>query len=379
MTEKPVKTTPKLRFPKFMGDWEQRRIGEVTRFKRGFDLPSDQRRPGKYPIISSGGHTGNHNEFKVKGPGIVTGRYGSIGEIFFVKEDHWPLNTSLWVEEFFGNEIHFAYQFLQNVRFDILSDKTGVPGVNRNDLHKLYVSIPALPEQQKIADFLTAVGLRIGQLIQKKALLEDYKKGVMQQIFTQAIRFKDDHGNDFPDWEEKKAKDCFSRHSNKNHKSDLPILSASQEHGMVPREDNGIQIQATAQSVASYKVVEVGDFVISLRSFQGGIEYSKTKGICSPAYTIMKASIPADGHFYRHFFKTDSFIQRLSNTVVGIRDGKQISYDAFGTLIIPVPSVPEQTKIADCLSSIDRKIESVATQITDTQTFKKGLLQQMFV
>ena len=126
-------------------------------------------------------------------------------------------------------------------------------------------------------------------------------------------------------------------------------------------------------------MVNIGNFVISLRSFQGGIDYSAIKGVCSPAYTILKECIPIDGLFYKHYFKTESFITRLSNTVVGIRDGKQISYDAFGTLVLPVPSVDEQTKIANFLSSLDQKIEQIDSQITQTQSFKKGLLQQMFV
>ena len=103
------------------------------------------------------------------------------------------------------------------------------------------------------------------------------------------------------------------------------------------------------------------------------------EGISSPAYTVMKPKKDIFTDFYRHYFKKDGFIMQLSATVIGIRDGKQISYDAFSSLNIPYPSVSEQQKIADCLSAIDKKIDAVAQQIAQMETFKQGLLQKMFV
>ncbi len=213
----------------------------------------------------------------------------------------------------------------------------------------------------------------------KKRLFGQYKKGVMQQIFDQQIRFKDDNGNDFPDWEELKGKDVFRSVSNKSHNGNLPILAATQEGGMVYRDSIGIRIQSSDESVQSYKVVESGDFVISLRSFQGGLEYSQHTGICSPAYTILKPKREINDSFFRLYFKKEDFITRLSQTVVGIRDGNKIAYEAFGGIKLRVPSLPEQGKIANFLNAIDSKIELINIQLEKTKTFKKGLLQQMFV
>ena len=254
-----------------------------------------------------------------------------------------------------------------------------IPGLSRDDILKLHISLPAKKEQQKIATFLTKVDQKIELLQRKKDQLTAYKKGMMQKLFSQEIRFKDEDGKDFPEWVEKKAKDLFKNHSNKNHEGDLPILSASQEYGMIYRDGSGIDIQSSEKSVKSYKIVEPGDFVITLRSFQGGLDYSSLRGICSPAYVILKNKEPINEDFYRFFFKKDSFIERLSKTTVGIRDGKQITYENFGALKLPCPSISEQQKIANYLTALDQKIELTDKKLNQAQTFKKGLLQQMFI
>ena len=246
-------------------------------------------------------------------------------------------------------------------------------------LKTLKLNLPEPEEQQKIADFLTSIETRISSLKEKKDTLLDFKKGVLQKIFSQEIRFKNDKGSDFPDWEEKKANEIFKNHTNKKHIGDLPILSASQEEGMIYRQDSGKNIQASIKSIKSYKIVEPNDFVITLRSFQGGIDFSNKKGICSPAYTILKNCIPISYSFYKFYFKKERFINRLNNTTIGIRDGKQITYDNFGNMLIPYPKREEQTKIANYLTALDDKIDAIQQKIDASVAFKKGLLQKMFV
>ena len=187
-------------------------------------------------------------------------------------------------------------------------------------------------------------------------LLRLYKKGLMQLLFSKEIRFKDKVGNEFPEWEYKNGSYLFDSISNKQHNSDLPILAISQEYGAVPRENINYQISVTDKSVEGYKVVEIGDFIISLRSFQGGIEYSNYKGICSPAYIILRAKKPIDSFFYKYYLKTELYIQKLCEKLEGIRDGKMISYKYFSEIELPIPNIEEQKRISDFLSIIDEKI-----------------------
>ena len=118
------------------GDWREASLGEVIELKRGYDLPQRSRITGSVPLVSSSGVTDYHIEAKVKGPGVVTGRYGTLGEVFFVPSDFWPLNTTLYVRNFRGNDPRFISYFLRGIDFSAFSDKAAVPGLNRNHLHQ---------------------------------------------------------------------------------------------------------------------------------------------------------------------------------------------------------------------------------------------------
>ena len=172
----------------------------------------------------------------------------------------------------------------------------------------------------------------------------------------------------------------FKSITNKNHNSDLPILAITQDQGAVPRDQIEYNVTVTDKSLSNYKVVEVGDFIISLRSFQGVIEYSRFKGICSPAYIILrKREENISELYYKYFFKTWRYIQSLNRNLEGIRDGKMISYSQFSSVKVPYPrSFKEQQKIADCLSSIDELIDAENRKLKALEKYKKGLMQKLF-
>lgn len=170
----------------------------------------------------------------------------------------------------------------------------------------------------------------------------------------------------------------FEPINNKNHNSDLPILAITQEYGAIPRDQIDYNVSVTDKSLESYKVVEIGDFIISLRSFQGGIEYSLYHGICSPAYIILRKRVPIVEQYYKHYFKTSKFIQDLNKDLEGIRDGKMVSYGQFSAIMIPKPDNKEQQKIADCLSSLDELIAAENKKLEALKAHKKGLMQKLF-
>lgn len=136
-------------------EWKDCSLGDVVELKRGYDLPQKERLPGDVPLVSSSGVTDSHAKAMVKGPGVVTGRYGTLGQVFYVEQDFWPLNTTLYVRDFKGNDPRFVSYFLRDIDFFVYSDKAAVPGLNRNHLHQAMVRIPTdLTEQRAIAHIL---------------------------------------------------------------------------------------------------------------------------------------------------------------------------------------------------------------------------------
>jgi len=180
------------------------------------------------------------------------------------------------------------------------------------------------------------------------------------------------------EWDYLNGDKLFEPISNKNHNSDLPILAITQEQGAIPRGMINYHVSVTDKSVESYKVVEVGDFIISLRSFQGGIEYSYFLGVCSPAYIILRKKIDVVNDFYRFYFKSIPFIRDLNKNLEGIRDGKMVSYKQFSEISIPNPNPQEQQKIASCLSSLDEVIAAHSQKLDLLKDHKKGLMQNLF-
>jgi len=170
----------------------------------------------------------------------------------------------------------------------------------------------------------------------------------------------------------------FDPITNRNHHADLSILAITQEYGAIPRDEIDYKVSVTKKSLKAYKIVEKGNFIISLRSFQGGIEYSMYDGICSPAYIILRKKTNIIDQYYKYYFKSHRFIQDLNKDLEGIRDGKMISYSQFSSILLPKPDEEEQQKIADCLSSIDDLISAEEKKLSLLNDYKKGWMQKLF-
>jgi type I restriction enzyme S subunit len=188
----------------------------------------------------------------------------------------------------------------------------------------------------------------------------------------------------FPEFREDRTWDCFNgdqlfaQINDRNHNGDLPVLAITQDFGAIPRDLIDYNVSVSESSVNNYKIVRVGDFIISLRSFQGGIEFSNYEGLCSPAYVVLREKRDTSSSFFKHFFKSKIFTRELTKNLEGLRDGKMISYRQFSDVGINLPRKAEQQKIADCLGSLDDLIAAHSAKLAALQDHKKGLLQQLF-
>ncbi len=166
-------------------NWKTYKLGEVIELKRGYDLPSRVRVKGDFNVISSSGISDTHNSYKVEGPGVVTGRYGTIGEVFFTKEKFWPLNTSLYVRDFKENDPKFIYYLLKTINWTSYSTKSAVPGIDRNEVHQADVTIPeSLPEQRAIASILSSLDDKIELNLQMNKTLEEMAMTLYRHWFV---------------------------------------------------------------------------------------------------------------------------------------------------------------------------------------------------
>ena len=254
--------------------------------------------------------------------------------------------------------------------FQKLASGNMIPGLSRGDILTTKLISPPLPEQKAIADLLSTWDRAIETTTALIAQKELRKTWLVHQMITGSKRLKGFTGK----WEKIGAGEIFKSISVKGFDSE-ELLSATQDKGIIPRSMLEARVTMPTGDTNSFKLVEQGDFVISLRSFQGGIEYSYYRGLVSPAYTVLKPKKKIDDEFYKQYFKSTDFIGRLSVAVVGIRDGKQISYDDFCTVKIPYPSISEQTAIANVLQQADKELSMLRKKLDHLREQKKGLMQ----
>ena len=192
------------------------------------------------------------------------------------------------------------------------------------------------------------------------------------------IRFKRDDGSDYPDWENIELSKVFTEIKEKN-RTDLPVLSVKQGYGTVLRDESGINMVYSKDNLKNYKAMKKDDFIIHLRSFEGGLECSNYDGISSPAYKILRCNDFVLPNVFKHYFRSQRFISnKLSKAVIGIRDGKNIDMNVFWKISIPIPCLEEQQKIADFLSDIDNQIENYQQSLDNLESQKRELLRQVF-
>ncbi|WP_258380598.1 restriction endonuclease subunit S [Streptococcus thermophilus] len=260
---------------------------------------------------------------------------------------------------------------------------TSYPAINSKDLSRISITIPEdLEEQSAIGSLFRTLDVLLASYKDNLANYQSLKTTMLSKMFPKVgqrvpeIRLDGFEG----EWTIKRADEIFKSVSEKNRAS-LPVLSASQIVGMVLRDEIGIDIKYDEDTLNNYKVVKPGQFVIHLRSFQGGFALSKLEGVTSPAYTIIdfidkKDNIP---DFWNSILTSRDFIKRLETVTYGIRDGKSISFKDFSSLKFAYPELEEQQAIGSYFSNLDQLITSYQEKITQLETLKKKLLQDMFI
>ncbi|MDG5854391.1 restriction endonuclease subunit S [Clostridium beijerinckii] len=344
--------------------WVEKAFKDIAPLQRGFDLPNAKIVEGKYPVVFSNGVGAYHNEYKVKAPGVVTGRSGTIGTVTFINRNFWPHNTTLWVTDFKGNNAKFIY-YLYNY-IDLLKFRTGsgVPTLNRNDVHLYKISIPVDKEEQaKIANALSDIDGLISlltKLIDKK---KNIKQGATQQLLTGKKRLSGFCG----EWKQKTIAEVADISTGNRNTQDMvsdgvyPFFVRSQhiEH-INSYSFDGEAILTAGDGVGVGKVFHYinGKFDFHQRVYK----ISNFKGI--------------NGRFFYEYFKNNFLLEVMKYTAKSSVDS--VRMEMIAGMLIPVPpTLEEQTAIAQILSDMDTEIEKLNIKLNKYKDIKQGMMQEL--
>lgn len=373
-----VLNVPNLRFKEFQGEWEKKRLEECVDFLDGLRKPikSEDRKSeqGLYPYYGASGiidyidgyiFDGEYILLSEDGANIIDRNYRVA---FIAKGKIWVNNHAHVLQPYDGFDINFLSETLERLNYAVYNTGTTMPKLNQEVCRNINLKIPTTKEQNKIGNLLSLLNERIST---QNKIIEDLKKlksAIIEKLYSEIQGKEYSFGQLFDVVNERNKQMEYSN-----------ILSASQEKGMVNRDDLNLDIQFERSNINTYKIVRKGDYVIHLRSFQGGFAFSNKLGVCSPAYTILRPNNLLEYGYLSNYFTSQRFIKSLILVTYGIRDGRSINVDEWLGMKTTIPSKEHQQYIVKAIGSFDRKIESEEAYATHLSKQKQYLLRQMFI
>lgn len=397
---------PKIRFKGYQEDWEQRKFGDYNDLMTGYPFESDKFSEDGIKLVRGMNVKRGYLDFSedicvkwnscvglenflLKDGDILIQMDGAlIGKSYAkIKENQLPALLVQRVTRARTNNKFASQDFMyQTIQRDFLryiemnKTETAVPHLSLNDIRNFEIMVPCLAEQKKIGEYFDSLDDLITLHQRKREEMKTLKKYMLQKMFPQngqlvpQIRFS----GFTEDWEQRKLGEVFKEYSEKNH-TELPALTIIQGGGTVKREESDRNLMYDESNLSNYKMVRKDDFIVHLRSFEGGLEKSLLDGIISPAYHTFHSDV-ADSRFYYPYFRSHEFIKhKLVPHVYGIRDGRSIDIAGMKTIEIPYTSIEEQRKIGDYLESLDHLITLHQQKCDELRNIKKFMLQNMFV
>lgn len=374
--------TPQLRFPEFTDEWQVKKLGDLLKIGSGRDYKHLE--TGNIPVYGTGGLMLYVNDYLYDGKSIGIGRKGTIDQPQLLTGKFWTVDTLFYTYDHTASAPEFLYAIFQKVNWQKWNEASGVPSLSKTTIENIKVAVPKELEQEKIAEFLAAVDERIAAGEKKLELLKKYKKGVMQKIFTQAIRFKDEEGNHYSEWEEKNIGDIMTERNTQAPKSsDYPLMAFVAYKGVAPKGDRYNREFLVGNSDGKkYKKTEYGDFIYSSNNLETGSIGLNLYGSASisPVYSIFQISNSCDPKFLGSYMLRKRFVYEMTRYRQGVVYGQwRIHESDFLKIKERIPSLEEQQKIATFLTALDTKIAAEQTRLTAAKQWKRGLLQRMFV
>ena len=383
---------PNLRFPEFQGEWEEKRLSEIADLFKGNGISKEQLTNTGEPCILYGElYTKYKSEVisdifsktdidtrklvKSKANDVIIPCSGEtavdIATARCVPYDNILLGGDLNIIRLYDCDGSFmSYQLNGKRKYDLAKVAQGVSVVHLYGDHLKDVKTynPCLEEQKKIAKLLSLLDERIAT---QNKIIEDLKKlkcAIIEKVYSEIQGKEYSYGQLFDVVNERNKQMEYSN-----------ILSANQEKGMVNRDDLNLDIQFERSNINTYKIVKKGDYVIHLRSFQGGFAFSDKLGVCSPAYTILRPNSILEYGYLSNYFTSQRFIKSLALVTYGIRDGRSINVEEWLRMKITIPPKEHQQYIVKVIGTFERKIEDEEAYAAQLSKQKQYLLRQMFI
>jgi type I restriction enzyme S subunit len=375
---------PKLRFPGFSGEWEAKHIGETLKIKHGKDQKSIQVNEGKYPILATGGEIGRTDTPIYDKESVLIGRKGTIDRPVFMNEPFWTVDTLFYSEIKKDYVAKFLYYCFQRINWKKYSEASGVPSLSAATVENIKYNVPHIKEQKKISAFFSLVDEKIQKQQCKVEALHEYKKGIMQKIFSQEIRFKDENGEEYPEWENCEFNKIFNETNVKTSDTKkYPLYSLTIESGVVPKTERYEREFLLTKDEDNFKIVKIDEFVYNPMNLRFGAiarHKSNTEASVSGYYNIFKVLSGFSARFFEDFLKTERMMYLYNTIATGsLIEKRRVHLSQFLQISVPIPSKEEQHKIAEFIAVIDRKIAKEQEKLDSLNLMKKCLLQQMFV
>lgn len=385
------KKVPEIRFEGFADDWEQRKLDDIVQITMGQspDGSTYSDEPSDYILVQGNADLKNGWVEPRVWTTQVT-KKAEVGDLIMsVRAPAGAMGKTAYnvvigrgVAAIKGNE--FIYQLLvkmdSNEYWKTLSCGSTFESLNSDNIKNTNVIIPKKDEQETIGLFFNNLDNLITFYQRKYEKLKLFKEAMLEKMFPKngekvpEIRFK----GFTDDWEQRKLGDVFEEYSEKNH-IELPALTIIQGGGTIKRDESDRNLSYDKSNLSGYKMVKKDDFIVHLRSFEGGLEKATCDGVISPAYHIFHGD-NVDSRFYYSYFRSFDFIKKkLVPHVYGIRDGRSIDIDGMKTIEIPYTSFEEQKNIGDYLDNLDRLITLHQRKYEKLKLFKEAMLNKMFI
>ena len=378
---RPKGNVPNLRFPEFQGEWISKTIGDIAPLQRGFDLPTGKICNGKIPVVYSNGIMNHHSSYKCVAPGLVTGRSGTIGKFTYIEDGYyWPHNTSLWVTDFHDNNPKFIYYLYQTIHIEQYSTGSGVPTLNRNNVHRHKTFIPKLKEQNKIAAFLSLLDERIATQSKIIDKLQSLIKGLNDFLYTQyggeVLTSFAELGTSYSGLSGKSAQDfgsgkpfitylnVYSNNVIKENDFQYVAIKDDEKQNVVKYGDVLFTLSSETPEEVGVGSVYLGKEKVYLNSFCFGIHITNTE-VAFPPYLSYYVSLTA----FRKFIYP--YAQGSTRFNLCKADFEKAS--------IKLPTLADQKRIYSILSHIDNKIITERQMLDLYNSQKQYLLRQMFI